>query len=133
MAYRYRGTNHDADVTHAPERPASTPGPKPKPITFDPTKCGTFPGYQQHRRTGTPKCQPCKDANAAYSRDYEARLKTGQVSKLGQGFNPVACGTYQGYCHHQRHNVPACNPCRQASREHTAKHRAKHKQRKEVT
>jgi hypothetical protein len=123
MGYVYRGTLRD--VGPAPVRLSSTPGPKPKVIVFDPSKCGTYPGYQQHARTGTPKCQPCKDANAAYSRDYAARVKTGQVRELHRGFRDDACGTYAGYCRHLRHKVPACGPCLDASRDHTAKHRAK--------
>ena len=31
--------------------------------------CGTAYGYTCHVREGSPKCQPCKDAHAAYERD----------------------------------------------------------------
>lgn len=33
------------------------------------TACGTYAGYQAHRRHGTPKCGPCMDANAEYTRN----------------------------------------------------------------
>jgi hypothetical protein len=134
MAYVYRGTLRDigperrAEIAkrlrEAPVRTQSIPGPKPRYRLFDPSHCGTFRGYKQHEKTGTEKCQPCKDANAAYSRDYEARRKTGQVQTIGRGFRADKCGTYAGYCRHRRHNVPACGPCADASRAHTAQYRA---------
>lgn len=34
---------------------------------------GTVRGYDRHRRTRTPACQPCKDAQAAWQRAYEKR------------------------------------------------------------
>jgi hypothetical protein len=125
MGYIYKGKIHDVEPQPAPVRAVSTPGPKPKPRGFDPSLCGTYAGYKQHERAGTEKCQPCKDANAAYSRDYQARRRAGLG--LVRGFRPDQCGTYRGYCHHQRHKVPACGPCREASRLHTAKHRANRK------
>lgn len=124
MGYRYRGTLRDVSEP-APTRTPSTPGPKPKPPVFDPDRCGTYYGYKQHEKFGIEKCQPCKDANAAVSRDYEARLKTGGVRRHGRGFRPDACGTRRGYCRHQRHKVPACAPCAEASRVYTAEYRAK--------
>lgn len=30
------------------------------------------------------------------------------------GFDPSACGEYRGYRRHQKHNVPACDPCKAA-------------------
>lgn len=128
MAYTYKGKLRDVSAPAPAEpRTPSTPGPKPKAPVFEPSHCGTYRGYKQHEKTGTEKCQACKDANAAYSRDYEARLKTGQIQALNRGFRPDACGTYAGYCRHLRHNVPACGPCADASRAHTAQHRAKRK------
>lgn len=126
--YVYRGTQRDVK-TPAPAtvRPPSTPGPKPKPTALNQALCGTYAGYKQHEKTRTEKCQPCKTANAAYSRDYEARRKTGNVRTLGQGFNPDACGTRTGYRRHKRHKIPSCGPCREANRLHAAEHRAKRK------
>lgn len=127
MAYQYRGTIHDLnDVEPEPVqvRPVAGPKTKRRPRGFNPSLCGIYAGYKQHERTGTEKCQPCKDANAAYSRDYEARLKTGQIRVIGRGFNPSACGTRAGYDRHHRHNVPACGPCAEASRVYTAERRA---------
>ena len=128
MAYQYRGTIRDVTEPQpepAKSRPKSKPGPKPRPGIFDPAKCGTYAGYKQHGAYGIEACQPCKDANAASSRSYEARLKAGGVRRHGRGFQPDACGTRAGYCRHQRHKVPACGPCAEASRIYTAEHRAK--------
>jgi hypothetical protein len=124
--YVYRGTQRD--VTQ-PARPAPARKPKPKPV-FNPEHCGTTRGYAQHIKTGTPKCQPCKDANTAYSRDYWARRKTGQLLPR-KGFDPSRCGDRKGYLHHRRHKVPPCQPCREANSRHSAEYRAKRKQRKE--
>ena len=49
---------------------AANPQPKnPRPLGInDPARCGTRTGYNRHRMQGTLTCQPCRDANAAYSR-----------------------------------------------------------------
>lgn len=39
---------------------------------------GTKKGYGQHRRAGTPPCQPCKDARAAYQKDLRERTQRGE-------------------------------------------------------
>lgn len=111
MAYVYRGKIHDVGTTTPLDTLAVQNYPATVPAVFDPTKCGTAYGYKLHDATNTAKCQPCKDANAAYSRDYEARLKTGQVRR---GFNPDACGTNRGWHRHKRHDVQACDGCESA-------------------
>ena len=35
--------------------------------------CGTYAGAQQHRKRGEEVCQPCRNAAAAYLRDWRAR------------------------------------------------------------
>lgn len=35
--------------------------------------CGTIAGYRAHWKNGTPTCQPCRDAQAAWQRQYEIR------------------------------------------------------------
>jgi hypothetical protein len=35
--------------------------------------CGTYPGYQAHRRRGDEICVPCRDACADYHRDRRDR------------------------------------------------------------
>ena len=35
-------------------------------------RCGTYSGYQAHRRRGEPFDQACRDANAAYMREFRA-------------------------------------------------------------
>ena len=49
-------------------------------------KCGTYGGYQKHRRQGEPACEPCRKANANYHRGYRASgaepyLKSLEVEK----------------------------------------------------
>lgn len=93
--------------------------------SFDPSKCGTYAGYKQHGRYNVPACDPCKDAQAAYSREYYdqigGRLKPDVPStqKRGLGKNPKhgsGCGTYNGYSAHIRKGTPVCEPCRDARR-----------------
>lgn len=42
-------------------------------------------------------------------RDIEEPTPT-RARKL-TGFDPSACGEYRGYRRHQKHGVPACDPC----------------------
>lgn len=37
-------------------------------------QCGTYPGYQRHRKSGEPACDPCRHACARY-RDGLRRQK----------------------------------------------------------
>jgi hypothetical protein len=32
--------------------------------------CGTYGAYQRHRKAGEEPCQPCRDANAQYTREF---------------------------------------------------------------
>jgi hypothetical protein len=34
--------------------------------------CGTYAGYQRHLRRDEPSCQPCRDAAAAYQREWRS-------------------------------------------------------------
>jgi len=34
------------------------------------SKCGTYGGYQAHRRRGEDACNPCREANTTYQREY---------------------------------------------------------------
>lgn len=36
-------------------------------------ECGTYAGYQHHKKIGEKPCQPCLDANAEYTREWRAR------------------------------------------------------------
>lgn len=54
--YQYRG------IQPEPKRKKSGPPQKP----HDPALCGTPQGYKQHVKFQDEKCQPCKDAYAAY-------------------------------------------------------------------
>lgn len=37
-----------------------------------PAVCGTYQGYRRHNRDGSPSCDPCRRANAAYSAKMRA-------------------------------------------------------------
>ena len=39
----------------------------------DDSRHGTKAGYEVHKREGKRPCRACKDANAAYVRDYRTR------------------------------------------------------------
>lgn len=70
MGYVYGGTEKDTvrPATWAKSGPKST-GLAP----FDPSKCGTNAGYQQHGRHGRPKCDRCRVAMLEYQAEYRAR------------------------------------------------------------
>ena len=40
--------------------------------SFDPSLCGSIPGYRGHRRYDVPLCQPCREAKNAYDRARRA-------------------------------------------------------------
>jgi hypothetical protein len=44
-------------------------------------KCGTRTGYYLHRKVNEPACQPCKDAIAAYKREYLSRTPAVQAKQ----------------------------------------------------
>lgn len=73
-------------MTVSPE-PAAVPpaavegrGRRPPSTAPAPPACGTRAGYLKHGRDGTERCQPCRDAQAAYSRAYR------RASGLGPRF-----------------------------------------------
>lgn len=121
MGYQYRGKIHDLDAPLA-----DLPAPKPKPATqqppFDPARCGTPYGYQQHRKRGEKGCEACLAAVRAYDAEWRAKKRNGVL--LRTGFNDDACGTYKGYHRHKRHGVPVCDPCWQANADYMADWRA---------
>jgi hypothetical protein len=118
MAYVYRGTKLDA---LEPEPVRRAPG------VFNPDRCGTTSGYNQHQVHGTPACRPCKDAQSEYRRAYyeriggRPRVKAHSDRKRGTGKAPkngTGCGTYNGHAAHKRDGTPACDPCKAAAREY---------------
>lgn len=68
--YVYRGTIRDVS-----EPMRKKPGRAPAP--YDPTLCGSRPGYKQHERMNTEKCPPCLDANAEYRQALRVGKKGG--------------------------------------------------------
>ena len=105
MAYTYRGTIRD--IEEEPQPVFRTVG------EFDPAKCGTYAGYRAHQKYKVPACRECKDAQAAYSRDYIERCG-GRPRLAPREFQPGACGTYAGYARHLRSPVPPCPECHKA-------------------
>lgn len=39
----------------------------------DQDPCGTYAGYQRHKKAGDTSCEPCRTAAADYMRHYRAR------------------------------------------------------------
>jgi hypothetical protein len=70
--------------------------------------CGTATAYSRHLRYGEEPCQPCRDANAAKSREEHAR------GAVRTDLPPIKHGTPQGARQHWYRKVPICEPCRQA-------------------
>ena len=58
MAYVFRG------------KPDPKPRNAPRPLVFDPSKCGTRKGYKQHQNHGVPQCDECKAAHNEYMKAY---------------------------------------------------------------
>lgn len=59
--------------------------------------CGTYGGYQTHKRYGEEPCRPCRDASNAYARQYrkvqpttvkldrlQAKVRARALSKLAE-------------------------------------------------
>lgn len=101
MAYTYRGTIRDIEEEPQPPSP----------------KCGSRAGYMEHITRGTEKCRPCKDAHAAYMREYKHRPKM-----------RIQCGTYAGYKRHKRGDENPCEMCLSGYAQYMADYRDKRKQ-----
>jgi hypothetical protein len=52
-------------------RPKLTSARNPTTVT---DRCGTYAGYQAHRKRDEDACPPCLAANTAYRRDYYHRV-----------------------------------------------------------
>lgn len=123
MAYVYRGTIRDVNpILHVAPQPAPAVKPRPAPLQ-DVTKCGTPYGYKLHQQHGTEPCDPCRDANTAYGREYRA----GKRRRTKGVFDPSACGTHRGFMRHLRYSVELCTPCRVAKADYQAAYRAARK------
>ena len=102
-----------------PEPPK--PAPKRKPRQQPPVGkyCGTRTGFAIHKQGGEKPCQPCRDAENAYSREYQRKVYNGILTPAAP-FNPDACGTMPGYRRHRRRRVPVCEPCKAARKVYDA-------------
>ena len=83
--------------------------------------CGTHSGYQAHLYYRQEACRPCKEAQAAYHREYRQRAKRGEITPRAQLVDN--CGTNAGYMRHIRRGVDACQPCRTAHSKYTSGHK----------
>lgn len=90
-----------------PEPPAM-PAPKPpRAPQTNAAACGTYSGYKAHKTRGDEACHSCKEALAAYCREYRARLKDGGITPR----RPSSCGSHTGYTAHKVRGDKACEPC----------------------
>lgn len=82
--YVYRGTQKEAPGEIRPAhwgksgpKPATKPF-RPSPLKpFDPAKCGTMPGWRQHRAHGQKECRLCMDAQNDYMKKYRKKGRGG--------------------------------------------------------
>ncbi len=49
------------------------------------SRCGTTQGYDDHKAAGTAYCQPCRDAAAAYMREYRQRPEVQRRERINRG------------------------------------------------
>lgn len=66
--------------------------------------CGSDRGYQRHRYWGSPPCEACTDAHAAYERKRRAT-----APKPPRQLIP--CGSPSAYRRHIRRGEIACAEC----------------------
>ena len=110
--YVYRGTEHDVTKPKAAPAPARKGPGRPRT-----TVCGTSSGYQRHLLDGTPTCNPCRKAHAAYVAAYRA-VKAGKKAKR-QDPSGRTHGTNGGYYQHIRRGERPCFECCDAHRKYT--------------
>lgn len=114
MPYVYGGTKRQA-----PRKPRA-----PRPEGYDPAKCGTYAGYVQHKRRGTPVCDPCRAACNKYHLTYYHAHRTPTPPRPVGIHTPGVCGTRNGYARHQRNDTTPCTECRAANTAHAIKYKA---------
>jgi len=76
MPYIYRANENVARTKPAPYVIQEEPRPEPRPRTlpaFDPTLCGTMPGYRQHRLHGQKQCTKCNGAQSKYLSEWRGK------------------------------------------------------------
>lgn len=89
-----------------------------------PIKHGTYSGACAHRHRGIPLCEPCREAERAYAREYNSKVASGDHTPVAR--EPVKCGTRAGYFRHRRKGEKACKPCRVANAEAMREYRESH-------
>jgi hypothetical protein len=82
--------------------------------------CGTYYGYQRHRRDGEKACAPCRKAMADYTTAY--RRRKGVVSRpeadaraRAKALRDNPCGTPAAYARHRRDGETPCPECSDAN------------------
>lgn len=45
------------------------------------SRCGTYAGYQAHKRRGEPACAPCREGNRVYVSEYRAANSAARESE----------------------------------------------------
>lgn len=117
-AVKPRPTKNPA--TTKARRPPAPPVPRQR-TRASAAACGTTSGLSAHKRRGEPPCPACKDAGAAYQRDYYRRRHPDAGTR-----RPVAvCGTRAGYLRHLRAGETTCPACRASEAE---RYRARRRQ-----
>ena len=86
-----------------------------------PIKHGTYAGARAHRGRGIPLCEPCKEAEREYNREYRRKITAGDHTPAKA--KPAECGTRAGYKRHYRKGEKACKECRNANAAASRKYR----------
>lgn len=87
--------------------------------------CGTNAAYYRHRKNGEEPCEPCKEAQREYMRQYKGVVKPRGPRARPIGVRPE-CGTQYAYKLHVK-NREICDVCLAATRQ--ASREARHKRR----
>lgn len=75
---------------------------------------GTRAGAHLHRIRGVPLCEPCKEAERAYQREYRRKVASGEHIPVKQV--TARCGTTSGAAVHRRRGEDVCEACKAAER-----------------
>lgn len=118
-----------------PLRPTAAPRRRPE------AECGTPAGLRRHRNLQESSCEPCREAERVYQRNYRARRRAAaqpppaaerprRTSLPPEPLEPEPetpppptrggrprppCGTRSGYQSHGRHGEQPCPACRDAN------------------
>jgi len=80
------------------------------------TVCGTRAGHIRHYKKKEPYCEPCKQAN----REYQKEFRKKQIIPIEERVPPTVrkqCGTTRGSDSHYYYGEHPCEPCKKAGNE----------------